>query len=177
PSALVAATLAVAKNRGPGTAAESALADLRRAEQLARTAQDPSAVVKTLVDISDLLCRAGRYEESARAAADGMTEARRYGISRSTGAFLLSNRAEALLALGRWDEADEICGEAARLDPIATLGLHWLELRARLWLARGDARAEELFARAVGFLGRPFLDAQQRLPLRELRICGALAVG
>jgi DNA-binding CsgD family transcriptional regulator len=175
PTAMVSATLAVARNRDSAALGDDALADLRRAERLARAAEDPSSVVKALVNISDLLCEIGRYEESAQAAADGMTEARRFGISRSTGAFLLSNRAEALLALGRWDEADAMCAEAARLDPIGTLGLHWLELRARLRLARGDSSADKLLARAVSFLGRPHLDAQQRLPLYELRISGALA--
>jgi DNA-binding CsgD family transcriptional regulator/tetratricopeptide (TPR) repeat protein len=174
-TAMVSATLALARTRDWAISADGALADLRRAEQLARAADDSSSVVKALVNISDLLCEIGRYEESAQTAAEGMTEARRVGISRSTGAFLLSNRAEALLALGRWDEADAICAEAARLDPIGTLGLHWLELRARLRLARGDSGADALLARAVGFLGRPYLDAQQRLPLYELRISGALA--
>ena len=69
---------------------------------------------------------------SPREAAEaGVAEARRVGISRSTGAYLLSNRAEALIALGRWDEADAVCAEAARIDLPGVTGLHWLQLRRR----------------------------------------------
>ncbi len=103
-------------------AADLGLAELRRCEALARTAGEAPALVSALVHISDVLYELGRYDESAQAAADGVSEARRVGISRSTGAYLLSNRAEALLALGRWAEADQVCAEAARLDPPASPG-------------------------------------------------------
>ncbi|WP_233604534.1 AAA family ATPase [Micromonospora sp. HM5-17] len=154
---------------------DAALAELRRAEGLARAANDSSALVTTLVVTSDTLFEIGRYAESAEAAAAGFVEARRVGISRSTGAFLLSNQAEALIALGRWDEADELCGAAARLDLPGFTNYHWLLLRAWLRLARGQAGAEDLVARALGFLRRPYF--AQDLPLYELRIEAALATG
>lgn len=175
PEALIDAGLAVARTHGRGISADLGMAELRRVEELARAAGDAAGLVRTLVNISDSLFEQGRYAESAQTAADGMTEARRIGVSRSIGAFLVSNRAEALLALGRWDEADAICAEAARLDPIATLGLHWLEIRARLRLARGHDGADGLVGRALAFLNRPHLDPQQRLPLHDLRIEAALA--
>ena len=99
------------------------------------------------------------------------------GVSRSTGAYLRSNHAEALVALGRWDEADAVCAEAARFDPPGELGLHWLEMRAGLRLARGHAGADELVNRALAFLARPYADPQVRLPLHALRIDAALAAG
>ncbi|WP_243704970.1 helix-turn-helix transcriptional regulator [Micromonospora sp. KC723] len=151
------------------------LAELRRAETLARAADDAPALVSALVHLSDVLFELGRYAESAEAAAAGVAEARRVGISRSTGAYLLSNRAEALLALGRWDEADVACADAARIDPPGVSGLHWLQLRAGLWLARAHPRADELVGRALGFLARPYLWANHRLPLHELRVEAALA--
>ena len=64
--------------------------------------------------------------------------------------FLLANHAEALIALGRWDEADARLAEAARQDPPGTLALAWLRLRARLRLARGHEGAEGLAHRAIG---------------------------
>ncbi|WP_208020999.1 tetratricopeptide repeat protein [Verrucosispora sioxanthis] len=124
--------------------------------------------------ISDVLYELGRYDESAQAAADGVSEARRVGISRSTGAYLLSNRAEALLALGRWAEADQVCAEAARLDPPGVSGLHWLQLRAALRLAQGHPRADETVARALSFLSKPYLHPHNRLPLYLLRLEAAL---
>ncbi|WP_092382427.1 helix-turn-helix transcriptional regulator [Micromonospora phaseoli] len=150
------------------------LAELRRCEALARAAGEVPALVSALVHISDVLFELGRYEESARAAADGVTEARRVGISRSTGAYLLSNRAEALLALGRWTEADQVCAEAARLDPPGVSGLHWLQLRAVLRLAQGDPRADETVGRALSFLTKPYLHPHNRLPLHQLRLAAAL---
>ncbi|MEG3633366.1 helix-turn-helix transcriptional regulator [Micromonospora palythoicola] len=170
--ALLLVQLAVLKRRAG--AADLGLAELRRCEALARTAGDAPALVSALVHISDVLYELGRYDESAQAAADGVSEARRVGISRSTGAYLLSNRAEALLALGRWAEADQVCAEAARLDPPGVSGLHWLQLRAALRLAQGHPRADETVARALSFLSKPYLHPHNRLPLHLLRLEAAL---
>lgn len=154
---------------------ERRLAGLRLAEDRARAAGSAPALVSALVHLSDVLFELGRYAESADAAAAGATEARRVGVSRSTGAYLLSNQAEALIALGRWDEADAACAEAARIDLPGVSGLHWLQLRAGLRLARAHPTAEELVDRALAFLARPYLWPNHRLPLRELRIEAALA--
>ncbi|MFE9204725.1 AAA family ATPase [Micromonospora sp. NPDC007230] len=151
------------------------LAELRRAEARARATDNAPALVSALVYLSDVLYELGSYEESAEAAVAGVAEARRVGISRSIGAYLLSNRAEALIALGRWDEADAACAEAARIDPPGVSGLHWLQLRAGLRLARAHPAADELVGRALAFLARPYLWPNHRLPLRELRIEAALA--
>ncbi|MEU4776278.1 AAA family ATPase [Micromonospora sp. NPDC023644] len=154
---------------------ERRLAGLRLAEERARAAGSAPALVGALVHLSDVLFELGRYAESADAAAAGAAEARRVGVSRSTGAYLLSNQAEALIALGRWDEADAACAEAARIDLPGVSGLHWLQLRAGLRLARAHPAAEELVDRALAFLARPYLWPNHRLPLRELRIEAALA--
>lgn len=154
---------------------EHGLAELGRAEAVARAAGDTPALVLAKVFRSDLLCELGRYAESAEAAEAGVAEARRVGISRSTGAYLLSNRAEALIALGRWDEAEAVCAEAARIDLSGVTGLHWLQLGAGLRLARAHPGADELVGRALAFLGRPYLWPNHRLPLHELGIEAALA--
>ncbi|WP_435208348.1 helix-turn-helix transcriptional regulator [Micromonospora sp. bgisy143] len=154
---------------------EHGLDELDRAEAVARAAGDTSALVLAKVFQSDVLCELGRYAESAEAAEAGLAEARRVGISRSTGAYLLSNRAEALIALGRWDEAETVCAEAARIDLSGVTGLHWLQLGAGLRLARAHPTADELVARALAFLGRPYLWPNHRLPLHELGIEAALA--
>ncbi|RZU77351.1 putative ATPase [Micromonospora kangleipakensis] len=151
------------------------LAELRRAEAAARATGNAAVLVSALVHLSDVLFELGCYSESEQAAAAGVSEARRVGISRSTGAYLLSNRAEALIALGRWDEADAACAEAARIDPPGVSGLHWLQLRAGLRLARAHPAADELVGRALAFLARPYLWPNHRLPLHELRVEAALA--
>ncbi|WP_428964350.1 helix-turn-helix transcriptional regulator [Micromonospora fluostatini] len=167
---------AVGPGPGPGGASAAGVAELRRAMTLAREVGDGEAFVVASVYLSDDLFRLGRYEESARAAAEGVAEARRFGISRSTGAYLLSNRAEALIALGRWAEADEVCGAAARIDPPGITAVHWLQLRAGLRLAQGHPSADDLVGRALAFLGHPYLWPTHRLPLLELRIDAALAL-
>ncbi|MDM4720092.1 AAA family ATPase [Micromonospora sp. WMMA1363] len=151
------------------------LGELRRTEALARASGAAPALVSALVSISDVLFELGRYEESARAAADGVTEALRVGISRSTGAYLLSNRAEALLALGRWVEAAAVLADAARIDPPGVTGSHWLQLRAGLRLAQGHPAADETVGRSLSFLSKPYLHPHQRLPLVELWLEAALA--
>ncbi|MBB5476726.1 helix-turn-helix transcriptional regulator [Micromonospora parathelypteridis] len=154
---------------------ERGLIELAEAEATARAAGDAPALVLARVFQSDLLCELGRYAESAEAAEAGVAEARRVGISRSTGAYLLSNRAEALIALGRWDDAEAVCAEAARIDLSGVTGLHWLQLGAGLRLARAHPGADELVGRALAFLGRPYLWPNLRLPLHELGIEAALA--
>ncbi|QGN50734.1 AAA family ATPase [Micromonospora sp. WMMC415] len=165
----------VALLRRADHATDLGLAELRRSEALARAAGAAPALVGALVHISDVLFELGRYEESARAAADGVAEARRVGISRSTGAYLLSNRAEALLALGRWAEADEVLADAARIDPPGVTGSHWLQLCAALRLAQGHPAVDETIGRSLSFLTKPYLHPHQRLPLIELRLEAALA--
>ncbi|MGC5319099.1 helix-turn-helix transcriptional regulator [Micromonospora arida] len=151
------------------------LAELGQAAAAARAAGDAPTLVLAMVFESDMLCELGRYAESAQAAEAGVAEARRVGISRSTGAYLLSNRAEALIALGRWDEAEAVCAEAARIDLSGVTGLHWLQLGAGLRLARAHPGADELVDRALTFLNRPYLWPNHRLPLHELAIEAALA--
>jgi len=152
---------------------DEAIPAMRAAMESARAAGDLPSLTRAQVNISDCLFEVGRYAESAAAAAEGVPDADRVGISRTTGVFLLANHAEALIALGRWDEADARLAEAARLDPPGTLALPWLGLRAWLRLARGADGAEALALRAVSFLGKPFLHTENRLCVLNLSILSA----
>jgi DNA-binding CsgD family transcriptional regulator len=161
---------------GRQTPAE-AIPTLLAAADRARAAGDVSGLTQALVTISDALYALGRYEESASAAAEGVPHADRVGVSRTTGVFLRANHAEALIALGRWDEADARLAEAARHDPPGRLALPWLRQRAWLRLARGQDGAEPLVRQAASWLGKAYLQAENRLYLLDLRILQALAVG
>lgn len=176
-AAWVSATLTFGRVCTAQISVEAGLAEMRRAEELARSTGDTEKLVHALVNISDALFEVGDYAESARVAAEGTVEAKRVGISRSKGAFVLSNYAEALVALGRWDEADALCAETARIDPPGTLGVHWLVVRSRLRLARGHPATGELVDRALGFQSRSYLDQQLALPLHDLRVEATLAAG
>jgi DNA-binding NarL/FixJ family response regulator len=173
----VAATITYGQACAGRVPAEEALPSLLAAAERSRAGDDLPNLARALVIVSDSLFALGRYEESAAAAAEGVPYADRVGVSRTTGVYLLANHAEALVALGRWDEADALFAEAARLDPPGTLALPWLRQRARLRLARGHEGAEPLAHRAIAFLGRPFLHRENRLSLLELRILAARHAG
>ena len=176
-SAQVSATITYGQVCGGRLSAREALPAMEAAAARARETDDLPNLARALVNISDSLYELGRYEESAAAAAAGVPYADRVGVHRTTGVFLLANHAEALIALGRWDEADARCAEAARLDPPGTLAVPWMRLRAGLRLARGHERAEPLAHRAIGFLGRQFVQRENRLSLSELRIQAARHAG
>jgi DNA-binding NarL/FixJ family response regulator len=169
-SAAVTAAITYGQVCGGRLSAREALPAMEQTAERARKTGDLPNLARALVNISDSLYELGRYEESAAAAAEGVPYADRVGVHRTTGVFLLANHAEALIALGRWDEADARCAQAARLDPPGTLALPWMRLRAMLRLARGHEGAEPLAHRAIDFLGRPFLHRENRLALLELRI-------
>jgi len=154
-----------------------ALPTMYAAAERARAAGDLSSLSHSLVNISDSLYELGRYEESAATAAEGVPDADRVGVSRTTGVFLLANHAEALLALGRWDEADARLAEAARHDPPGRLALPWLRLRAWLRLARGVDGAAALVNEAAMWLGKPYLQAENRLYLLDLKLLLTLESG
>ena len=173
-AALVAAEVTFGEVCAGLVAPGEALPTMYAAAERARSAGDLSSVSHALVNISDSLFELGRYEESAATAAEGVPDADRVGVSRTTGVFLLANHAEALIALGRWEEADARLAEAARHDPPGTLALPWLRLRAWLRLARGRDNAEALVLRAASWLGKPFLYPENRLSILTLRLLLAM---
>jgi DNA-binding CsgD family transcriptional regulator len=154
-----------------------ALPTMYAAADRARAAGDLYSLTNALVSISDSLYEVSRYGESAEAAAEGVPDADRVGVSRTTGVFLLANHAEALIALGRWDEADARLAEAARHDPPGRLALPWLRLRGWLRLVRGQDGAEPLLARASTWLAKPYVQPETKLYLLDLRILLALDAG
>ena len=174
---LVAAEVAFGESCAGLADPAEAIATMYAAAELARKAGDLAWLTHSLVSISDSLYEVARYEESAAAAAEGVPDADRVGVSRTTGVFLLANHAEALIALGRWDEADARLAEAARHDPPGRLALPWLRLRGWLRLARGREGADQLITRAAMWLGKPYLQAENRLYLLDLRILLALDAG
>jgi DNA-binding CsgD family transcriptional regulator/tetratricopeptide (TPR) repeat protein len=157
-------------------AAESVPA-MRRSVDRSRASGDVPNLAAALVNLSDAFFELGDYAAAAAAAAEGVPLADRIGVSRTTGVYLLANHAEALMALGRWDEADTLLAQAARHDPPGTLALPGLRLRARLRLARGHDGAAPVVAQAVAFLAKPFLTHEARISLLELRIVAALTGG
>jgi DNA-binding CsgD family transcriptional regulator len=89
----------------------------------------------------------GRYDDAVRAVDEGSPVAEQGGLARTGGAFLRSNKAEALLRSGRWEEA-MVCvtaGEQAAGVFAGTLHL----VRAELHLLCGREEAAERDLREV----------------------------
>jgi DNA-binding CsgD family transcriptional regulator/tetratricopeptide (TPR) repeat protein len=128
---------------------DAGLAELAAARRLATQTGDVIIMLRTLVNHSDGLLAAGRLEQAATVALDGIQEARRLGLARSYGPILAYNATEALLALGRWDQAEQVSRQALETAP-SDPGSAGLPLaRATLELGRGDLDRAEARLQAV----------------------------
>ncbi|TDD77687.1 helix-turn-helix transcriptional regulator [Actinomadura darangshiensis] len=120
---------------------------------------------------ADVLQGAGRYEPAAAAARHGLRAAAEAGLARTSGPVHAGNLAEALIALGRWDEATETIDHALGQSPPPNPHAYLLVLRGTIALARGDldrARTCARYAREVFTGGTSY--AQDHLLLVRLEI-------
>jgi DNA-binding CsgD family transcriptional regulator/tetratricopeptide (TPR) repeat protein len=114
--------------------ADEGLTQLRGALALAEASGDPPALLQAFVSLTDVTMMLGRLRESARIGRRGLEAVRRYGIDSTV---LVANAIEALLATGKWDEADRLSAAALRAIT-ANFPYMLLMLRADLELGRGD---------------------------------------
>jgi tetratricopeptide (TPR) repeat protein len=113
---------------------DEGLKHLRLALRLAEQGGDPGDLVFAYCWLTDVMTMLGRPRESARVAAGAIGVVRAYGVAHGT---IISNRVEALIASGEWDEADRL--GAAALRPSTTNWPHFRRLnRAALAIGRGD---------------------------------------
>ena len=83
---------------------EAGLAQMRAAIDRARRpgTRWNWVAIRAFVNLSDLLLMLGRYDEAVATADEGIAVAEEAGVTRTAGALLRSNKAEALLRSGRW---------------------------------------------------------------------------
>jgi DNA-binding CsgD family transcriptional regulator len=148
---------------------DAGLAELAAAVRLATQAGDVIVVLRALVSRSDGLNAAGRPEEAVKVALDGIGEARRLGLARSYGPLLAYNATEALLALGRWEQAEQVSREGLETSPSGPAHIALPLWRAALELGLGDLDAAQARLQAVRHL---FL-----APIREAQYAGPLFGG
>ncbi len=119
---------------------EVALAHFERAHAAAR---DPGTLLTVVLWESALLVASGANEAAIATIQQGLRAAHETYRFVETGPILLVKWAQALTALGRWDEALDLIDESLteRLPPLSTAAL--LLCHARIMLARGDADAAE----------------------------------
>jgi ATP/maltotriose-dependent transcriptional regulator MalT len=129
--------------------ADAGLAELAAAQRLAQQTGEVIAVLRTLVTRSNGLNAAGRPEEAVVVALDGLQQARRVGMVSGNGPVLAANATEALLALGRWDQAEQVSREGLETSP-SGVGYTFLPVdRATLELGLGDLDAAQARLQAV----------------------------
>jgi DNA-binding CsgD family transcriptional regulator len=121
------------------------VAHFRRALQLAEEIGGID-LERAYVNFTDALTMLGRPRESARLAQTGLETLHRHGIESS---LLVSNRIEALLAIGDWDEAERL--SAAALSRITSSFPHVLLLfRAAVEIGRGEFAGARAHLETVG---------------------------
>jgi DNA-binding CsgD family transcriptional regulator len=156
--------------------ADAGLAELAAAVRLATQAGEVIVVLRALVSRSDGLNAAGRPEEAVKVALEGIGEARRLGLARSYGPLLAYTATEGLLALGRWDQAEQVSREGLETSPSGPAHIALPLWRAALELGLGDLDAAQARLQAVRHLfPAPIREAQNAGPLfgglAELALC------
>ncbi|MAS54416.1 MAG: hypothetical protein CMJ44_07300 [Pimelobacter sp.] len=129
---------------------EQGLASIAAAHESATRLGLHEEVARSAMYGSAILIRAGRLQEGADTALDGVRRAREGGVFSKWGSGIAGNAASALFLSGRWDEAAE---QIVEVDG-DTGGTAWLYT---------------LHARLLGFLGRPEEAARALARAREHR--------
>jgi DNA-binding CsgD family transcriptional regulator/tetratricopeptide (TPR) repeat protein len=146
--------------------ADAGLAELEAARRLAGQADDVIIMLRARNNHADLLLTAGRLEEAATVALGGLEEARQLGLARFYGPLLAGNATEALAALGRWDQAEQVSRQGLEAAPTDAVSVPLLCSRAVLELGRGDLEAAQARLRQLRrLLPTPIPEAQKAGPL------------
>jgi DNA-binding CsgD family transcriptional regulator len=149
---------------------------LMQARALSREASAYHPAVKVVILETHLLCGAGEFERAAEAARQGIADAERRGLARTSGAFLGINLAEPLWYAGHWDEAVQVARRALDFapPPRTKVGL-WL-VDGAIALARGDLAVTGMrTAASKAVLDQGGYDEQHHLPLATIDVNAALA--
>ncbi|HEY9522335.1 MAG TPA: AAA family ATPase, partial [Thermopolyspora sp.] len=146
--------LSLAIGQSIGGDLEGSLATTLRAGEIGERIRLGQQVLRALANTMDTLNNLGRSAEAVELSVKGEALAREYGRYRVAGVFIVNNRAEALEALGRWDEAEQAIDQALRMDTSVRNRRHLLRVRAEIALRRGDTDLAEQTLTEVGALHR-----------------------
>jgi DNA-binding CsgD family transcriptional regulator len=175
-SALITVAM-LSPRSGPG-GEDAALDMLVQAREVAGLAHDYDHLTVAVINESHLLEGAGRHERAAEVARNGLAEAQRYGLSRTSGSILAINLAEPLASLGRWDEAAEVIAAALAISSVDPNRASLWQLTGTMAVARGDlATARDAAEQGARLLARLTYRDQTFLPLARLQIESATADG
>ncbi|HUG83072.1 MAG TPA: LuxR C-terminal-related transcriptional regulator [Euzebya sp.] len=130
-------------NRGVALASlgdvDAGVALLQQARHMAEVdSDDVDDVARAIVNLCSVLIDAGRLDEAADVALDGVAVVTDLGLERRKGVWCRCDAADALLRSGRWDEAERLIDDALVLDPSGIDHVRSKWMRGVLRLRRGD---------------------------------------
>jgi DNA-binding CsgD family transcriptional regulator/tetratricopeptide (TPR) repeat protein len=147
---------------GPAEASEVALEQLALALRIAEELGATEEIGRAYVNTTHVLDELGRIDEAVAYAEECRDQMRRWGIGREMGDFLISDTADRLRRLGRWEESDRVSREVLEQPVTGVTALVTHHAVGALAAERGDfAEAERHLLRAAE-MGR-----RDRSPQRE----------
>jgi DNA-binding CsgD family transcriptional regulator/tetratricopeptide (TPR) repeat protein len=145
---------------------EVGIAHLEQARGIAAELGDPDDLCRALHNLGCVFHRNGRYEEAVRVELETLELAGRFGSMRWYGAAAAATAAEALLWLGRLEEAERLLDEVLDLDLSPTVTRNPLLSRGlqRLWL--GDLEGARADLTLILERSKASIDPQDGAPTR-----------
>jgi DNA-binding CsgD family transcriptional regulator/tetratricopeptide (TPR) repeat protein len=152
---------------------DEGIAHLREARRIAKELGDPDDIGRADYNLSGTLLAAGRAEEALATALAARETAERLGSGRLYGSGGSSHAADALILLGRWEEAERLVSDELDIEPpahrlVQPVFAHGLMARGLLRLWRGQTAAARADLEAV-LAGQLRLDPQFASPLHARR--------
>ena len=156
---------------------EEGLVLFERCRRVAEESADDDVLLRYYTNLSDVLLGLARYGDAARVARDGRDRAQSRGLLRGWDTVLAANEAEALIALGAWDQAVQSIETALAQDPQPSITTHLLIQRAELMLHRGDPGAAQAIQALAQMPDRFAGQSQYALPVARTLAEAALGRG
>jgi DNA-binding CsgD family transcriptional regulator len=164
---------AIAAHKG-----EDTVAALLRARDAAARLGSGHLEAWAYLTLGHVLGERGSNAEAVQLGRQGLARARQLGLARQIAAPIAGNLADALTAVGRWDEALEILDEILSLDQPPLGRAHPLLARGHIAVARGDVdRAIGIATEVRSLPAAVHAEGHYAYPLAQLEIDWRLAGG
>jgi ATP/maltotriose-dependent transcriptional regulator MalT len=136
--------------------ADEGIAYIEQSRAIAVTDGMPEDIVRVYTNLCAILdLAAGRTAEAVEMARRGIAEAERLGVMDAIAVWTVAYGAEALLRLGRWDEAEEMAGLALLDDTHTSAAIRRSHVLAGLEIRRGlFSQARRRLESVAGVLSR-----------------------
>jgi DNA-binding CsgD family transcriptional regulator/tetratricopeptide (TPR) repeat protein len=150
---------------------DGGIAQLRLARRIAdEEYDDVDDIARAIVNLFSVLFDVGRFEQALQVARDGIGVIDHLGLQRRKGVWCRCDAVEALLVLGRHDEAAVLLEEAVALDAGGIDALRTHQVRGVLALRRGRLEEAERELELAHRLGPGVTDGHLVLPLQQARV-------